>query len=397
MTAPLSNQRPGLYLHLPFCSEVCPYCDFAVVKASVGRRRRFVTALLTEIERVGPLEKAAFDTLYFGGGTPSLLPAEDLAAIVEACRRQLGVLPEAWISLEANPEDVTPPSLEAWRRLGVRTLSLGVQSFDDAELAFLGRRHDGRQAEQAVRRAKQAGFEAVSLDLIFGLPGQDRTALRRSLERAAALEPEHLSAYQLTVHQGTAFGTRRGKGQLRELPEEGQAELFALLHRFLGDHGLAAYEVSNFARSPEHRSRHNQKYWRHAPYLGLGPSAHSFDGRGRRSWNERRLDGWLRRLDLGERPLAGWEDLEPEALALEALMLGLRTTEGIDLGSFTERYGFDLVAGNAARLERWQEEGLVWLEGGRLAPTLAGLAVADGLVASLELLRREPGAVSAAC
>ncbi|HEX4954961.1 MAG TPA: radical SAM family heme chaperone HemW [Thermoanaerobaculia bacterium] len=397
MTAPRSSEGPGLYLHLPFCSEVCPYCDFAVVKASEARRRRFASAITREIERVGPLERAGFDTVYFGGGTPSLLPAEDLAALLEACRRHLGVLPDSWVFLEANPEDVTAESLEAWRRLGVRTLSLGVQSFDDAELAFLGRRHSGRGAEEAVHRAKAAGFSTVSLDLIFGLPGQDQAALRRSLERALALEPDHLSAYQLTVHEGTAFGTRRRKGQLAELGEDGQADLFGLLHRVLADHGLAAYEVSNFARGPEHRSRHNQKYWRHAPYLGLGPSAHSFDGRRRRSWNERRLDGWLRRLDLGQRPLAGWEDLEPEALALEAVMLGLRTTEGIDLASFTERYGFDLAAANAARLERWREQGLVRLEDGRLAATLAGLAVADGLVAALELEPALPGTTMAPC
>jgi oxygen-independent coproporphyrinogen-3 oxidase len=288
------------------------------------------------------------------------------------------------VYLEANPEDVTGESAAAWRSLGVSTLSLGVQSFDAAELALLGRRHTPADGRRAVELARQAGFPTVSIDLIYGLPGQEVAAWRRSLEQAVGLGPDHLSCYQLTVHEGTAFGRRRARGQLIELPGPAQAELFALTHSLLADAGYPAYEVSNFARGPEHRSRHNQKYWDHIPYLGLGPSAHSFDGR-RRWWNERQLYPWQTRVLAGERPVAGQEQLSRGQLALEALMLGLRTADGLDLALFGERHQVDLLATNARLIERLMAEGLLLVEFGRLAPTLRGLAVADSLAASFEL------------
>jgi oxygen-independent coproporphyrinogen III oxidase len=379
----VSTDAPGLYLHLPFCSEVCPYCDFAVVKASAPRRLAFADSLAAEMALVPPQERGGFDTVYFGGGTPSLLPPEVLGAILAAARRQLGVRDDARVFLEANPEDVTPAALAAWRELGVHLLSLGIQSFDDAELAFLGRRHDGVGARRAVERALAAGFPIVSVDLIYGLPSQDPAAWRRNLETAVALGSEHLSCYQLTVAGGTAFGTRRARGELAELPEAEQAQRFELTHAFLADQGYPAYEVSNFARAPELRSRHNQKYWRGAPYLGLGPSAHSFDGGLRRWWNERRLDIYQRRLRAGERPIAGSETLTLAERALEAVMLALRTAEGLDLAAFAERFGRDLVAEQPERLAKLVDEGLLEPPGTHLRATRRGLAVVDGLAAAL--------------
>jgi len=384
---------PGLYLHVPFCLRVCPYCDFAVQVAGPERRRLYERSLLREIELWGAGPEIAgwrLDTIYLGGGTPSSLGADVLAGTLEALRDALPVEPDAWILFEANPEDATSPSLRLWRELGVRTLSLGVQSFDAASLRFLGRRHDPERARESVRLAREAGFDTVSLDLIYGLPDQTPKALRRDLEAALTLAPDHLSCYQLTVHRGTWFGRLAKRGELEELPDPRQAELFELVHRLLADAGYPAYEVSNFARSPEHRSKHNPKYWRHVPYLGLGPSAHSFGGlqgdpgspTGRRWWNERTLTRWAEKLERGERPVAASEELGPEELALEALALALRTPEGLEIAAFRKRYGRDPTADRTV-CERLVEAGYLELGDGWLRPTSEGLAVADGLAGML--------------
>ena len=373
----MSPDAAGLYLHVPFCSVVCPYCDFAVRTGRPRHHLRYAEALVLEIERQGDTS-FSFDSIYLGGGTPSALLPPELERILTAVRRELVVEPTATVSMEANPEDVSTESLAAWRALGVSTFSLGVQSFDDASLKLLGRRHSGEQARRSVDLALEAGFDTVSVDLIFALPGRDETTWRRELATTAALEPQHVSCYQLTFHEGTPFHRKRERGELREPGENEQAGLFHLTHRLLAESGFEAYEVSNFARGPEHRSRHNRKYWRHVPYLGLGPSAHSFDGR-RRWWNLRSLDDWQDAVEAGRRPVAEEETLAPQDLALEALMLGLRTTEGVDLGLIHERTGLDLRAGNAAVLDRLEREGLLRVEGDQLLPTLTGLAVADSL------------------
>ena len=407
--APTHRSLPGLYLHVPFCSAICPYCDFAVLRAGGAIRARFADRLIAEVAIAAASwpDPRPFDTVYFGGGTPSLLPPGDLARVLAACADRLPLAsPAPWVFLEANPEDVTPGACAAWRRLGVRTLSLGVQSFDDDALRFLGRRHTGRQARTAVETAQAAGFDTVSVDLIFGLPGQTAAAWRRDLEVAVGLSPGHLSCYQLTIHPRTVFGVRAARGQLVELPDTEQAALFDLTHRFLADAGWPAYEVSNFASSPEHRSRHNLKYWDHTPYLGLGPSAHSFalvpasahagradaggaSARGHRWWNERHLRVWEQYVVAGKRPVAGEELLGPPALASETLLLGLRTTAGVDLDAFAARYGIDLLETNHALVTRLVRAGRLQVredpQGQRLAPTVRGLAVADSLAAAFDL------------
>jgi putative oxygen-independent coproporphyrinogen III oxidase len=390
---------PGLYLHLPFCSAICPYCDFSVLRAGVPARERFVEHLVAEVPLAARewTDPTPFDTVYLGGGTPSLLPAEDLGRVLDACREHLALSPAPWVSLEANPEDVTPAACAAWRGLGVRTLSLGVQSFSDDALRFLGRRHDGDRARAAVDTARGAGFDTVSVDLIFGWPGQTAEAWRRDLVTAADLGPGHVSCYQLTIHPRTRFGVSARRGQLSEMPEEEQSILFDLTHRVLADGGFSAYEVSNFARSPGHESRHNRKYWDHTPYLGLGPSAHSLataDAGGtllaHRWWNARRTPTWERRVTAGERPVEGEERLDAKAVATEALLLGLRTTAGIDLDGFAARHGIDLLAANDALVASLVAEGRLTVttgpQGGRrLAPTRSGLAVADGLAAAFDV------------
>jgi putative oxygen-independent coproporphyrinogen III oxidase len=377
---------PGLYLHVPFCSAICPYCDFAVLTGGRERRVRFVDHLVSEIGLWKP-DASAFpeiDTIYFGGGTPSALEPGDLARVLETARENLSIEDDAWVFFEANPEDVTPESVRPWRDLGVRFLSLGIQSFDADALRFLGRRHAPEEGRRSVELAREAGFETVSVDLIYGLPDQTLEDWQRVLEEAVALEPDHVSCYQLTIHEGTPFGFRLARGKMAELPEEAQGEFFLFTHEFLRDAGIPGYEVSNFARSPEHRSRHNQKYWHHVPYLGLGPSAHSFSGT-RRWWNERKLKPYEARIGTGDRPVAGSEDLAPGDLALEAVLLGLRTVDGIDLRRFHERYGMDLLEANEPLVERLVREGLLRVVGDRLSPTLAGLAVTDSLARAFDL------------
>ena len=388
-----AKPSPGLYLHLPFCSSICPYCDFYVLTGAPARRRRFVDTLIAEISLcaggrwpvVGDESPdELFDTLYLGGGTPSILNAEELTRTLEALRRALPIADDCWISLEANPEDVTPANLDAWHQLGVRFLSLGVQSFQQQNLDLLGRRHTAEQSHDSLELALGAGFHTVSVDLIYGLPDQTREDWQRDLEQALALGPQHLSCYQLTYHDGTPFGFRKARGELAELPEETQAELFLITHRFLSEQGLDGYEVSNFAAGPQHRSRHNQKYWDHTPYLGLGPSAHSFAGN-RRWWNVRKIKPWEARLEAGDSPVESSEHLSPIDLAFERLMLALRTTDGLDLEAFSADYGVDLLAANRQVVDRLEGGGLILVDSGRLAPTTRGLAIAETLARAFEL------------
>lgn len=374
----MSGADAGLYLHVPFCARVCPYCDFAVRTGDSARRTRFAQDLCREIALYGSDDGLRFDTIYFGGGTPSRLAGEDLARILETARQHLELATPHWTFLEANPDDVTPMLLAHWRRLGVTTLSLGVQSLDPAALQFLGRTHDAGTARRAVELALAEGFDTVSIDLIYGLPDQTEDDWRRQLEAAVSLGCHHISCYQLTIHERTRFHLLEKRGRLTQLPVDKQGDLFRVTHRVLNDAGLAGYEVSQFAAAVEHRSRHNTKYWDHTPYLGLGPSAHSFRDR-RRWWNLRKTDPWQEQVRRGARPVEESEDLDTEALLLEALMTGLRTYRGVDLSELRLRWGVDLLAPNRTLIETLVDEGLVDLVGTRLRPTLDGLALADSL------------------
>lgn len=324
-----------------------------------------------------------FDTVYLGGGTPTALNEEQLGRLLEAARRSLTISENATVSIEANPEDVTGTRARTWAGLGVSRLSLGVQSFDAGELVFLGRRHTPGQA----RRAAEVGLEqgmTVSLDLIYGLPGRSASAWRENLDTAVALEAHHISCYQLTVEAGTPLALQGRRGEWTEPGGDLVADLFYLTHAFLGVSGYPAYEVSNFASTPESRCLHNRKYWEGAPYLGLGPSAHSFDGR-ERWWNQRPETLWGREIEAGRSPEAGRETLSPEQLALEAVMLGLRTPGGVDLGSIEGVDAPMLLEKNAGALSRSVGQGLLRIDGERLLPTLRGMARADALARSIEL------------
>ncbi len=348
----------SLYLHIPFCARRCPYCDFAI--ALDDRFRDYAEALVREIRGKGKGQPVA--TIHLGGGTPSRMPTDLLAGILAAVRESFEVSGDAEVALEMNPEDLG--RAVAWRTMGVNRLSMGAQSLEDGELRLLGREHTAAQVAEAVREARAAGFGNLSLDLMYGIPGQTRDAWERTLARALSLSPEHVSVYAL---EGT-----RGLG-LAGLPlEAAQAEMAMDAMSRLEAAGFRQYEISNFAR-PGFESRHNLAYWTGKPYLGLGMSAHSFLPP-RRFANTSDLSEYLKRED----PTAFEETLTPEQAVLERLFLGLRLAEGVDTGILKEGIGQDLEA-----------EGLLAIEAGRVRLTPKGRVVADAVTGRLVLGVRE--------
>lgn len=360
---------PGLYVHVPFCLTKCPYCGFA--SEVRGDRGRWLSALEVEGSlRRGELD--GFDSLYVGGGTPSVLAPEELERLFGALRASFTLLPGAEVTVELNPDDVTAELVATLRGLGATRLSLGVQSFDDASLRLLGRRHDGAAARRAIELVRLTGAFTLSVDLIHGLPGQPRAAALADVDVALELEPEHLSCYALTVEPGTPLA-RRVEAGAPTMPDEATGrELFLAVSERLVGRGYEHYEVSNYARGPAARARHNQKYWRREATLGLGPSAHSFRAPLRR-WNVRDVATYCDRLLGGALPVEGEEVLTEEQALIETLMLGLRTSDGVPTAALEGLGGWERSA------ETLEAEGLVRRAEGRLAPTREGLVVADGL------------------
>lgn len=364
-------QEPaGLYVHVPFCRTKCRYCDF-YSETDLDAVSPWFSAALAEADLYREI-CGAFDTLYLGGGTPSLLPARLVESLLRGLRWRFSFGPGTEITLEANPDDVTAEKLRAWRAAGVNRLSLGVQSFDDKELRFLGRRHGARCAMEALDLARKAGFSNVGIDLIWGLPGQSLSQWMTTLEEALAFSPEHLSCYELTVEEGTRLHEAVTTGAVVLPAEADLAERFLATSERLTVFGYDHYEVSNFARTRRHRSRHNQKYWRHVPYLGLGPSAHSFMD-GRRWWNVRSLHDYIRRLQWNISPVAGDERLTGDQLRLETLYLGFRTSDGITRRELGEGPEVE------SALEALRRSGNLEVVGDRVRATLTGWLMADRL------------------
>lgn len=371
-----AHRAPGLYLHIPFCRSRCAYCDFySTTDASLVPA--FLEALPVEM---GLYREAfePFDTIYLGGGTPSLLDPRQVETLLERIRGSFSILPGAEITMEANPADLGVEELRELKTAGVNRLTLGIQSFRDEELSLLGRRHDRAQALAAVEAARTAGFDNLCLDLIYGLPGQSVEHWLFSLRQAVELRPAHLSCYELELKPCTPLGRLHAEGKIEAASEDTARELFVRTSEVLVAAGYVHYEVSNFAAGMHLASRHNRKYWDHTPFLGLGPGAHSMRGN-RRWWNRSCLRAYLDDLREGRLPVEGSEELDTGELAMEALFLGLRTKEGIDLEEYRLRYGRDLLREHGRELQKWREEGLVELSGPRLRPTLPGMAVADAL------------------
>jgi oxygen-independent coproporphyrinogen-3 oxidase len=320
----------------------------------------------------------AFDTVYIGGGTPSLLSPEQLENLLTGVKENFNLISNPEITIETNPADLHQSFLKSMRETGISRINIGVQSFDEKVLGFLARRHSVKQAISAVEASRKAGFRNIGLDLIYGVPEQDVESWLETLRQAAAFSPEHLSCYQLTIEAKTPLGKRYQAGEFSIPEEKLQYELFMKTSEFLAEAGYIHYEVSNFARGTEHTSRHNQKYWDHFPFLGLGPAAHSFQYH-QRWWNYRSLDQYVAAINAGNLPVEETETLTMEQLQLEALYLGLRTKKGIFLQDFKNRYDYDLLAQKKKILAKLEEEGFISIHNGRLFPTQIGLAIADSL------------------
>jgi oxygen-independent coproporphyrinogen-3 oxidase len=371
--------QPGLYIHVPFCETKCGYCDFYSV-TSVCDIPEYIKAILEEISLYAR-DFSNFDTIYFGGGTPSLLRSADWSEILVHARNTFTIAADAEITAEVNPADAHPHFLTSLRQMGVNRLNLGVQSFDADMLRFLGRRHTHKQAVQSIEGARAAGFENIGIDLIYGVPDRSLFSWKDALSRALSFEPEHLSCYQLSLEGGTPLGCRHQRGEFALPDEDEQLDYFMMTSDILEDAGYLHYEVSNFARADRFKSRHNQKYWRHIPYLGLGPAAHSFSAQ-RRWWNHRSLKQYLLDLREGRRPVEGSEHLTPSQQRLETCFLGLRTGEGIPIQYFSEQQNTPHPEKRKI-LDELVRQGLIVIRDGFLKPTRRGLALADRLALML--------------
>ncbi len=376
----------GLYLHVPFCSQRCVYCDFYFVTTQ-QTHAGFMQALCAEIEHYGHTygPKEPVETIYFGGGTPSLLHLDDVARLLRTIDDHFDTGGVQEVTFELNPEDVDVDYLRGLRSLGVDRLSIGVQSFFQADLDFMNRSHTAAQAETVVGLARTAGFDNFSLDLIFGLPEQPFEYWGANLEKAVRLEAPHLSAYGLTVEPRTPLHKQVERGLVTPADEETMRERYLFTMDYLRARGYEHYEISSFAR-PGQRALHNSRYWEHANYLGFGPSAHSFwwTGLPAHRWanlrNLRRYEGFLAQR---EAPLDFREALSLDDLANEYLMLRLRTGDGLDLAYFAERYGADLLFEKADELAWLESEELVTQSEGRLRLTDNGKTLADAVTERL--------------
>jgi oxygen-independent coproporphyrinogen-3 oxidase len=373
----------GIYVHVPFCSVRCGYCDFNTYTAvelgpSPGASQStYAQAAIDEIRlarRVLGDRDVPVSTVFFGGGTPTLLPPRDLCAVVEAVRDEFGLAPDAEVTTESNPDSVSAADLAALRAGGINRISFGMQSAVPAVLAVLDRTHDPSRLPAVVEWAREAGFEQVSLDLIYGTPGETLDDWRRSLETAASLAPDHLSGYALVVEPGTALARRVARGEVETPDDDDLADKYELADELLAASGLGWYEVSNWATTPKAWCRHNLGYWRGSDWWGVGPGAHSHVG-GVRWWNVRHPAPYAARLAAGESPALARETLDEETRRLERVLLETRLVTGLSLDVLDP-------AGGAA-VPGLVEDGLVEDGGTKLVLTRRGRLLADAVVRAL--------------
>lgn len=376
-----------LYIHVPFCSRRCAYCDFSIAVRRDVPVRTYLDALRAEFNvRQLSCDMSVLDTVYLGGGTPSRLGGDGIVEALQIVREYARIATDAEITIEANPEDITDESVAAWRSAGVNRLSIGVQSFSDSVLQWMHRVHDSREAETAIATARRGGISDISIDLIFALPVEVPRNWTTDLDFALSFMPSHISLYGLTIESGTPLARWQARGDVQETPEERYESEFLEAHARLVTAGYLHYEVSNFAL-PGHRARHNSAYWKHVPYVGVGPSAHGFDGNMRR-WNLRAYTDWLGALDERVDPKAGDEALTQDNRIAESVYLGLRTSDGLVLQFDSER----------AFAARWLAEGWVDVEWsaegkiGRVRCTPTGWLRLDALAATLAAERSRESA-----
>lgn len=372
----------GVYIHIPFCARKCVYCDFYSVGARMADWPRLVSALLDEARvRVPELTGAGpkCDTLYIGGGTPSLLPPGEFGRLAAGVLSLTGPVSE--FTVEVNPDDVTGELADAWRGAGVDRVSMGVQSLVDGELRAIGRRHDSRRAREAYDTLRRR-FGNVSLDLMFGLPGQTRRSLRESVAGVIDMRPEHVSVYSLMYEERTALTRMRDSGRIDETPEEESAAMFADITEMLDAAGYEQYEISNYSL-PGFRSRHNSAYWSGEPYVGLGPAAHSYDGLRTRRANAPDVRAYISRWLDGGGDAVTVETLTDDELREEMIMTRLRTRGGIPLEEFRRRFGAVAFRSLLSASRRWVAAGLMEERDGTLALSRRGVMVSDEIIVSL--------------
>ncbi len=370
----------GIYIHIPFCKQACHYCDFHF-STNPALQNDFTGALLKEIPlRVSYLQGEPIETIYFGGGTPSLMPAKAIGEILKSIQQhfEIGEAPE--ITLEANPDDMDPVSLERWKEMGINRLSIGIQSFFEEDLQWMNRAHTALQALDAPRAARHAGIDNISLDLIYGSPGLTEEKWRKNLLTAISLDPSHLSCYALTVEPKTALFQLIRRKKSPDIEPDKQASQFLMGIQVLESAGYEHYEISSFAK-PGKRSRHNSSYWQSKKYLGLGPSAHSFDGRNRH-WNMANNALYIKSLDSGQ-----WygeaEELQPKDRLNEYIMTSLRTLEGLDLRYVCEEFGKEKELALKTNTGVYIRSSQMIHAGDRLTLTPEGKLFADGIASAL--------------
>lgn len=365
----------GIYFHIPFCKQICSYCDFYRT-AHLKELPSVVEKMCEEVrKRADYLKGEAIRTRYFGGGTPSLLPLESLEKLLRVTAETFDCTAVEETTLEANPDDLTTEYLRGLKRLGIDRLSLGIQSFDDECLRLMNRRHTAAEAIAAVRRAQEAGFDNITIDLIFGVPGFGGQSLENSIRTALDLRVQHISAYLLTIEEKTRFGKMAEKGLLKEISDEEAEAEYLLMHNYLTSAGMEHYEVSNYAL-PTYRARHNSHYWDATPYLGIGPAAHSYDGFSRQ-WNASSVARYLAD-EQPERELLGAEEQREEYL-----MTRLRTAEGFTTSDFAARFGEKLLARLHTAVEPLLRSGLLEISGDRLHIPPEKLLLSDRVIGSL--------------
>ena len=372
--------RLGAYVHLPFCVERCGYCSFNTAPYTPGGLDRFLSALIRECDLAAAAPWArgvTLDTVFLGGGTPSLLDAAQMTRVLAHLGARLALEPSAEVTAECNPDDLTVERLAGYRRAGVTRISLGVQSLDDAVLPRLDRRHSASQARRAFAAVREAGFGNVSVDLIYGLPGLDLATWTVTVREALAWQPDHLSAYALTLDEGSRWHAA-GVGSLPG--EETVTAQYWTLARLAAEAGFEHYEVSNYAR-PGFRSRHNQRYWRWQEYLALGPGACGFLGRVRYG-NVKPVERYCSLVEAGRLPLQSHEVLTDRQALAERLILGLRTSDGIPAERLAERCALERDRLPRA-LDAWRERGLLVERDGRVRLTEAGFLLSDALFTEL--------------
>lgn len=359
----------SLYIHIPFCKQLCGYCDFPKT-ISLARKDEVLEAMMRDLSaRAMLLNDTVLKTIYFGGGTPTVCAPEELGLFVAQARALFDAVEVEEITVEANPDDLSEEYLRGLREGGVNRLSIGIQSFRDEDLVMMNRRHDAQGARRAVEMARKAGFDNISIDLIYGLPDLSLEGWRYNVECAIALGVEHISAYCLTIEENTLFGKRGVQTADEELIEQE----YKLMCELLREAGYEHYEISNFAL-PGYRSRHNGAYWRGTPYLGVGPGAHSYDGAVRRSWNAPTVGAYL----AGEG--GEYEELSPKELYEEYVMVRLRTCEGVSITEIRSSFGEAKVEEFISRARPFLEMGILWKGADCVVFTEDGWLVSDAVI-----------------